>query len=66
VIECNLRAARSFPFVSKVTGIDAIEMAIKVMLGLPVESYLIPVFLRTMLESRFLSLASLARIPFLA
>jgi carbamoyl-phosphate synthase/aspartate carbamoyltransferase len=39
VIECNLRAARSFPFVSKVTGIDAIEMASEVMLGLPVESY---------------------------
>jgi carbamoyl-phosphate synthase/aspartate carbamoyltransferase len=39
VIECNLRAARSFPFVSKVTGIDAIEMATKVMLGFPVESY---------------------------
>ncbi|KAK1216897.1 Carbamoyl-phosphate synthase [Marasmius sp. AFHP31] len=39
VIECNLRAARSFPFVSKVTGIDAIEMATKVMLGLPVETY---------------------------
>ncbi|KAJ6510497.1 hypothetical protein C8R45DRAFT_964291 [Mycena sanguinolenta] len=39
VIECNLRAARSFPFVSKVTGIDAIEMATKVMLGIPVESY---------------------------
>ncbi|TFK22828.1 aspartate carbamoyltransferase [Coprinopsis marcescibilis] len=39
VIECNLRAARSFPFVSKVTGIDAIEMATKAMLGLPVEPY---------------------------
>lgn len=39
VIECNLRAARSFPFVSKVTGIDAIEMATKVMLGLPVDPY---------------------------
>ncbi|TFK63946.1 carbamoyl-phosphate synth [Pluteus cervinus] len=39
VIECNLRAARSFPFVSKVTGIDAIEMATKVMLGLPFEPY---------------------------
>ncbi|KAJ7673467.1 carbamoyl-phosphate synthase [Mycena rosella] len=39
VIECNLRAARSFPFVSKVTGIDAIEMATKVMLGIPVEAY---------------------------
>ncbi|KAI0791409.1 carbamoyl-phosphate synth [Abortiporus biennis] len=39
VIECNLRAARSFPFVSKVTGVDAIEMATKVMMGLSVESY---------------------------
>lgn len=39
VIECNLRAARSFPFVSKVTGIDAIEMATKVMLNMPVEPY---------------------------
>ncbi|KAI0065216.1 carbamoyl-phosphate synth [Artomyces pyxidatus] len=39
VIECNLRAARSFPFVSKTTGIDAIEMATKVMLGLPVDAY---------------------------
>ncbi|KAK0532788.1 Carbamoyl-phosphate synthase [Tilletia horrida] len=39
VIECNVRAARSFPFVSKVTGVDAIEMATKVMLGLPVDAY---------------------------
>lgn len=39
VIECNLRAARSFPFVSKVTGVDAIELATKVMLGLPVQPY---------------------------
>jgi carbamoyl-phosphate synthase / aspartate carbamoyltransferase len=39
VIECNLRAARSFPFVSKVTGVDAIAMATKVMLGLPVDPY---------------------------
>ena len=39
VIECNLRAARSFPFVSKVTGVDAIEMATKVMIGIPVDPY---------------------------
>ncbi|SCZ87539.1 BZ3500_MvSof-1268-A1-R1_Chr2-2g05005 [Microbotryum saponariae] len=39
VIECNVRAARSYPFVSKVTGIDAIELATDVMLGLPVEPY---------------------------
>ncbi len=37
VIECNLRASRSFPFVSKVLKLDFIEMATKVMLGLPVE-----------------------------
>lgn len=39
VIECNVRAARSFPFVSKVTSIDAIAMATEVMLGLPIEPY---------------------------
>ena len=36
VIECNLRASRSFPFVSKVLKINLIELATKVMLGLPV------------------------------
>ena len=37
VIECNLRASRSFPFVSKVLKINLIDLATKVMLGLPVE-----------------------------
>lgn len=37
VIECNLRASRSFPFVSKVLKINLIELATKVMLGLQVE-----------------------------
>lgn len=37
VIECNLRASRSFPFVSKVLKINFIELATKVMLGVPVE-----------------------------
>ena len=37
VIECNLRASRSFPFVSKVLKINCIELATKVMLGMPVE-----------------------------
>jgi carbamoyl-phosphate synthase large subunit len=35
VIECNLRASRSFPFVSKVLKINFIELATRVMLGLP-------------------------------
>ncbi|MBQ9713085.1 MAG: ATP-grasp domain-containing protein, partial [Bacteroidales bacterium] len=34
VIECNLRASRSFPFVSKVLKINFIELATKVMLGM--------------------------------
>lgn len=36
VIECNLRASRSFPFVSKTVGSDFIQAATKVMLGLDV------------------------------
>lgn len=39
VIECNVRASRSFPFVSKVMGVDLIEMATKAMAGLPVTEY---------------------------
>ena len=37
VIECNLRASRSFPFVSKVLKLNLIKLATQVMLGLPVE-----------------------------
>ncbi len=37
VIECNLRASRSFPFVSKVLKVNLIDIATNVMLGLPVE-----------------------------
>jgi carbamoyl-phosphate synthase large subunit len=37
VIECNLRASRSFPFVSKILKINLIELATKVMLEIPVE-----------------------------
>ncbi|WP_075556981.1 carbamoyl-phosphate synthase (glutamine-hydrolyzing) large subunit [Parabacteroides timonensis] len=37
VIECNLRASRSFPFVSKILKINFIELATRIMLGLPVE-----------------------------
>ena len=37
VIECNLRASRSFPFVSKILKLNFIDLATKVMLGFPVE-----------------------------
>jgi carbamoyl-phosphate synthase large subunit len=37
VIECNLRASRSFPFCSKVTRVNMIDLAVRTMLGFPVE-----------------------------
>ncbi|KAG5305502.1 carbamoyl-phosphate synthase [Histoplasma capsulatum G186AR] len=39
VIECNVRASRSFPFVSKVMGVDLIEMATMAMIGKPFAEY---------------------------
>jgi carbamoyl-phosphate synthase / aspartate carbamoyltransferase len=39
VIECNVRASRSFPFVSKVMGVDLIEMATKAIMGVPFNPY---------------------------
>lgn len=42
VIECNVRASRSFPFVSKVIGVDLIEMATKAIMGKPFAEYPAP------------------------
>ncbi|KEF52969.1 protein pyrABCN [Exophiala aquamarina CBS 119918] len=39
VIECNVRASRSFPFVSKVMGLDLIELATKVIMDKPIVPY---------------------------
>jgi carbamoyl-phosphate synthase/aspartate carbamoyltransferase len=39
VIECNVRASRSFPFVSKVMGVDLIEMATKAIMAVPFVEY---------------------------
>lgn len=39
VIECNVRASRSFPFVSKVMGVDLIEMATKAIMGVSFREY---------------------------
>lgn len=39
VIECNVRASRSFPFVSKVMGLDLIELATKAIMGSPLVEY---------------------------
>jgi carbamoyl-phosphate synthase/aspartate carbamoyltransferase len=38
VIECNLRASRTFPFISKTFDLNFINLATKAMLGLPVKS----------------------------
>lgn len=42
VIECNLRASRSFPFVSKTIGVDFINVATKVMVGEPLDETNLP------------------------
>lgn len=42
VIECNLRASRSFPFISKTMGVDFIEAATKLMVGKPVADMNLP------------------------
>ncbi|KAF6011975.1 Carbamoyl-phosphate synthase [Brettanomyces bruxellensis] len=39
VIECNVRASRSFPFNSKVVDVDMIEIATKAIMGIPFEPY---------------------------
>merc|ERR1712087_1076834 len=38
VIECNLRASRSMPFISKTYNVNLIELATRVMVGAPVQS----------------------------
>uniref|UniRef100_A0AAR2KU86 Carbamoyl-phosphate synthase [ammonia], mitochondrial n=1 Tax=Pygocentrus nattereri TaxID=42514 RepID=A0AAR2KU86_PYGNA len=42
VIECNLRASRSFPFVSKTIGVDFINVATRVMVGEPLNESQLP------------------------
>ncbi|KAG7330823.1 hypothetical protein KOW79_004792 [Hemibagrus wyckioides] len=42
VIECNLRASRSFPFVSKTIGVDLINVATQVMVGEPLNESVLP------------------------
>lgn len=42
MIECNLRASRSFPFVSKTLGVDFIDVATKVMIGENIDEKYLP------------------------
>ncbi len=39
MIEANLRASRTFPFISKVTGVNVIELATEAMLGFEVNEH---------------------------
>ncbi|NXP31318.1 CPSM synthase, partial [Leiothrix lutea] len=56
VIECNLRASRSFPFVSKTLGVDFIDVATKVMIGEQVNESSLPTMEHPSLPSRYVGI----------
>ncbi|NXT25397.1 CPSM synthase, partial [Syrrhaptes paradoxus] len=56
VIECNLRASRSFPFVSKTLGVDFINVATKVMTGKEVNESSLPTLEHPIIPSRYVGI----------
>uniref|UniRef100_A0A670I803 Carbamoyl phosphate synthase arginine-specific large chain n=2 Tax=Podarcis muralis TaxID=64176 RepID=A0A670I803_PODMU len=56
VIECNLRASRSFPFVSKSLGLDFIDVATKVMTGEQVHEDTLPALPKPMIPSDYVGI----------
>ncbi|NXK66353.1 CPSM synthase, partial [Sylvietta virens] len=56
VIECNLRASRSFPFVSKTLGVDFIDVATKVMIGKQVNESALPTMERPIFPSSYVGI----------
>ncbi|NXA10740.1 CPSM synthase, partial [Sapayoa aenigma] len=56
VIECNLRASRSFPFVSKTLGVDFIDVATKVMIGKEVNESSLPTLDHPIIPSKYVGL----------
>lgn len=56
VIECNLRASRSFPFVSKTLGVDFIDVATKVMIGQEVNESSLPTLEHPIIPSRYIGI----------
>uniref|UniRef100_A0A674HAJ5 Carbamoyl phosphate synthase arginine-specific large chain n=2 Tax=Taeniopygia guttata TaxID=59729 RepID=A0A674HAJ5_TAEGU len=56
VIECNLRASRSFPFVSKTLGVDFIDVATKVMIGKQVNESSLPTMEHPILPSKYVGI----------
>ncbi|NXS31266.1 CPSM synthase, partial [Pomatostomus ruficeps] len=56
VIECNLRASRSFPFVSKTLGVDFIDVATKVMIGKQVNESSLPTLEHPIIPSSYVGI----------
>ncbi|NWR61681.1 CPSM synthase, partial [Bucorvus abyssinicus] len=56
VIECNLRASRSFPFVSKTLGVDFIDVATKVMIGKEVNESSLPTLEHPLIPSKYVGI----------
>lgn len=56
MIECNLRASRSFPFVSKTIGVDFISVATKVMVGEPLDEACLPSLERPIIPIDFVGI----------
>lgn len=56
MIECNLRASRSFPFVSKTIGVDFISVATKVMVGEPLDEARLPSLERPIIPIDFVGI----------
>ncbi|KAJ6665310.1 hypothetical protein lerEdw1_004359, partial [Lerista edwardsae] len=56
VIECNLRASRSFPFVSKSLGLDFIDVATKVMTGETIQESVLPALTNPLIPSDYVGI----------
>lgn len=56
MIECNLRASRSFPFVSKTIGVDFISVATKAMVGEPLDEASLPSLERPIIPTDFVGI----------
>ncbi|KAM6348489.1 carbamoyl-phosphate synthase [ammonia], mitochondrial [Alca torda] len=56
VIECNLRASRSFPFVSKTLGVDFIDVATKVMIGKEINESSLPTLEHPIIPSKYVGI----------
>lgn len=56
MIECNLRASRSFPFVSKTLGVDFIDVATKVMTGEQIDEQHLPILERPIIPADYVAI----------